>query len=121
MITKLEQIELTGIAGVLLRHLPIPQNGGVKESTVVTVEPGKTIPLHKHEVDAHMFIISGSGKVLSENEDHGKEVSPGHCVFFERLLMHGFVAGPDGLVFLSQNGGIHKPDGSFDFQVGNAA
>lgn len=88
------------------------------QSVLVQAGPGAVIPLHTHDTDAEMIIVSGSGQVLSEDPDaHGREVAPGHCVFFEARKPHGFQAGAGGLSFISKNGGIVDGDGDWDLQM----
>lgn len=79
---------------------------GHQQQVLVIVEPGVQIPLHTHEVDAEMFIISGSAKVLSKDGTNGMEVTTGSKVFFVKEKHHGFEAGPNGFSFISTNGGI---------------
>jgi len=88
-----------------------PMNGekasvGVNQRVLVVVEPNVEIPLHSHSVNAHMFVVSGSAKVLSEDATNGELVKTGAIVFFESDSMHGFKAGNEGLKFISTNEGI---------------
>ena len=99
-----------------------PVNGTVRkgepQDVLVIVEPEGVIPLHSHNVDAHMFVTDGDAELLSDDPDlNGKLVETGTCVFFERLVNHGFRAGKKGLRFLSQNGGIVDPSGEWDLAV----
>lgn len=80
---------------------------GEPQQVLVKVSPGGEIPLHSHNVDARMMIVSGSGKVLSDDpEINQSTVQGGTCVFFEKMKAHGFQAGDEGLSFVSDNGGI---------------
>ncbi|GJL85546.1 MAG: hypothetical protein DHS20C02_13210 [Micavibrio sp.] len=84
----------------------IPTRGQPQE-VLVRVEPNGIIRPHSHESDARMFVVNGSGTVLSEDpETNNTEVTVGHCVFFEKQKEHGFQAGPNGLSFVSTNDGI---------------
>jgi quercetin dioxygenase-like cupin family protein len=81
-------------------------NRGSPQSVLVKVEAGGKIPLHVHKVDAEMYIVGGSAIVLSDDETNGTLVNPGARVMFKKNESHGFEAGPEGLVFVSFNGGI---------------
>jgi quercetin dioxygenase-like cupin family protein len=83
----------------------------VPQDVLVAVEPGATIPLHSHSVDASMLIVDGEGLVLSSDPAlHGQVVRRGDLVYFERNVDHGFKAADVGLTFLSRNGGIVTRD-----------
>lgn len=106
--------ELTGVEVYPLSENP--QKGETQEVLVI-VEPERVIPLHSHTVDAHMFVVAGDGELLSDDPDlNGRRVETGTCVFFEKLVNHGFKAGTQGLRFLSRNGGIVSQD-SWDIQI----
>jgi quercetin dioxygenase-like cupin family protein len=109
MITKLKTIKRKELPNVSLRYIK-PS----KENVVVYIKPNHNIPLHTHEVNATMYIISGDGFVLSEDKYNNRKVNSGDCVFFAKNKSHGFRAGKDGLVFLSCNGGILKKSGMLD-------
>jgi quercetin dioxygenase-like cupin family protein len=95
------------LSGVLVYPLLGGANRGSEQEVLVVVEPLREIPLHTHEVDAKMFIVAGSGTVLSGDQRINRsEVRVGDLVFFEKRVSHGFVAGPEGLSFVSKNGGI---------------
>jgi quercetin dioxygenase-like cupin family protein len=80
---------------------------GVPQEVLVDVEPHHEIPLHAHTVDAEMFIVAGSGTVLSDDQAlNGRRVTKGMAVMFEKNVLHGFRAGGEGLTFVSRNGGI---------------
>lgn len=89
---------------------------GIPQSVLVRVDPGAEIPLHAHKVDAHMDIVTGTATILSNDDDSGKQVEDGHHWLFEAGGMHGFRAGPGGLVFVSTNGGIVDEDGEWDIE-----
>lgn len=90
------------------------------QEVVVKVEPGATIPPHKHSVDAHMIIVGGEAEVLFDDDqlrEHGmtlskRIVSSGDVACFKAHMTHGFKASSKGLTFLSINGGIvdENPD-----------
>jgi hypothetical protein len=95
------------LPGVTIRPLGSQQPArGTPQSVLVTVEPNCTIPLHSHEVDADMGIVSGTAIILSDDEDNGREVGPADCWRFVAGGKHGFRVGPQGLTFVSTNGGI---------------
>ena len=111
MITESEIITHPALPGVTIRPLDGELKAGMRQQILVQVEPGVEIPLHRHDVDASMFVVAGSAKVLASDPGmNDRAVSIGSCVFFERLRDHGFVAGPDGLSFISTNDGIVDTD-----------
>ena len=115
MIHALAQKVVPALPGISI--WPLPKGSGDMEHTIVGIPPNGKIPLHTHTVDARMHIVHGSAQVLSDNEDNGRTVVPGDCVFFEKERAHGFQAGPKGMAFLSCNGGILQGDGSVDLQL----
>jgi quercetin dioxygenase-like cupin family protein len=113
MISTVQATRFPELPGVVIHFMET----GAAERALVRVDPNGSIPLHKHEVDATMYVTGGSGKVLSDTLDNGRVVGPGDCVFFAKHGPHGFQAGPEGLVFMSFNGGIRQPDGSIDLEL----
>jgi quercetin dioxygenase-like cupin family protein len=108
LIKYLPALHHSHLEGVRVYPLSLGElNARQPQEVLVEVAPHGEIPLHKHSVDAEMFIIAGSGEVLSEDAElSGREVGRGAVVMFEREVSHGFKAGADGLVFISRNGGI---------------
>jgi quercetin dioxygenase-like cupin family protein len=95
------------LPGVTIYAIGLKPQRGTPQEVLVQVSPDQTIPLHEHDSDARMYIVSGSGFVLSEDsQTNGRSVSIGDCVCFERNKMHGFQASAEGLSFVSTNGGI---------------
>jgi len=112
-IERLQTIRHDQLPGVLVYPLTANPRAGEPQEVLVQVEPDREIPLHKHSVDAMMYIVGGSGTVLADDpEIRGRAVSRGDVVFFEKEASHGFHAGQDGLVFVSKNGGIVAPENS---------
>jgi quercetin dioxygenase-like cupin family protein len=54
---------------------------------LVTVEPGGTIPLHKHEVIHEMYILKGQGTVL--HTDGESPIVEGDFVYMPSMEVHG--------------------------------
>ena len=118
IISSLKHLSHTSLPGVLVFPLDAeaPERGK-RQSVLVRAEAGVVIPLHTHDVDAEMIIVSGSAKVLSEDPNvAGQVVTPGTRVFFEARKPHGFEAGGAGLSFISVNGGIVDENGDWDLQ-----
>ena len=106
-IEHLQSYQHDALPDVRVFPLSLPFSSSEPQEVLVEVGHGAQIPLHTHSVDARMVIVGGSGRVLSsQSELNGLPVGRGDVVFFEREVAHGFEAGPEGLVFLSQNGGI---------------
>ncbi|OGJ59141.1 hypothetical protein A2635_04235 [Candidatus Peribacteria bacterium RIFCSPHIGHO2_01_FULL_51_9] len=111
--------ELTGVEVYPLGENP---QKGENQEVLVIVEPEGIIPLHSHEVDARMFVVAGDAQLLSDDPQlNGQQVRTGTCVFFEKLVNHGFKAGKQGLRFLSRNGGIVDSHGAWDIKMAVAA
>ncbi|MBM3261150.1 hypothetical protein FJY93_01890 [Candidatus Kaiserbacteria bacterium] len=119
MITHANPVVHPRMPGVTVFPMSGQARRGEHQQVLVCVEPHGVIPPHTHDVDATMRIAAGSGRVLCEGSEHGTEVGPGSCVFFAALGLHGFEAGPEGLIFLSENGGIVGEDGTWDIQFPN--
>jgi quercetin dioxygenase-like cupin family protein len=96
----------SNLKDVSIRPMWYEAKAGFLQEVLVVAEAGAIIPLHTHKVDARMFIVAGSGYVLSVDENNGTPVSVGMEVFFEKDKAHGFRAGTNGLTFVSRNGGI---------------
>ena len=110
MITTVEPFLHASLEGVKVYPMDETPQQGKEQTVLVRVAPNVEIPLHTHQGDATMFIVSGSGHVLSDGENNGASVEVGDCVFFEKLRQHGFQAGDDGLTFISMNEGIVDRD-----------
>ena len=54
---------------------------------LITVEPGGLIPLHKHEVIHEMFIIKGTGAMLSPTGETA--VAEGNFIYVPSNEIHG--------------------------------
>jgi quercetin dioxygenase-like cupin family protein len=75
------------------------------------MEPNSIIPDHTHGVDATMYPVSGSARLIADDEEfNGRRVTVGQAVRFPAHRLHGFVAGPEGFSFVSVNGGIVDVD-----------
>lgn len=109
--------DLPGVSIISLEHAPLQR--GMQQRVLVRMEAGTTIPLHRHTVDAIMDVVAGTGNVLSHDEENGREVTVGNRVLFAAAAPHGFVAGPEGMSFVSTNGGIVDEHGYWDMQLTN--
>ena len=88
---------------------------GVPQEVLVVCKPRAVINPHTHAVDAEMFIVGGSARVLSDDPSlNGQTVTAGEVVFFEKDVPHGFEALDSGLVFVSRNGGIVDEEAQWD-------
>lgn len=77
------------------------------QQVLVVCAPHAQIRPHRHKHDASMFVVSGSAQVLASNPElNGRSVTTGDRVFFQREQDHGFQAGPEGMSFISTNGGV---------------
>lgn len=116
--TKMDALRHPDLDGVEVYPLGKDPHRGESQEVLVIVEPGRTIPLHSHEVDARMFVVAGDAELLSDDPQlNGQQVRTGTCVFFEKLMNHGFRAGKQGLRFLSRNGGIVDSSGAWDLKM----
>ena len=106
--------QYAALPGVTIFAMDGAPKRGEPQRVLVSIEAGKDIPLHTHAVDAEMFIVSGTGVVLSRDSSNGRVVQMGDVVLFERDAPHGFRAGPEGLTFVSANGGIVDADDDWD-------
>ena len=114
-ISRAEAISNPDLTGVTIFPMSGPARRGEPQDVLVCVEPGATIPLHTHEVDARMLVVAGSAEILSDNpSSNGTMVGVGTSIFWEAFGPHGFLAGPKGLTFLSHNGGIVDENGNWD-------
>lgn len=104
------------LSGVTIFPIAGGLEAGKPQRVLVRVAPDHEIPLHTHVVDAKMFVVAGTGRLLSPDELDGRPVGVGELILFEKDAPHGFRAGPDGLSFLSENGGIVDGGGNWDIQ-----
>jgi quercetin dioxygenase-like cupin family protein len=105
-VSTLRSVTHPSLPGVRIFPVTDQLEAGSAQSVLVEVTPRGSIPLHSHSVDAEMIIVGGSGWVCSNDATDGRHVKPGYRVFYEADKPHGFIAGPEGLSFISINGGI---------------
>lgn len=115
MITKLKTTIHHALSGITVIPFTNAPARGTPQSVLVQMKPNTEIPLHTHTVDAKMYCVAGSATVLSsDSKDNGRKVQPGHLVEFNSNIAHGFLAGPQGFAFVSDNGGIVDVSGKWD-------
>lgn len=115
LIRKMACLRQEQFAGTEVYQMDAHVRAGVAQEVLVVCKPYAIIKSHKHSVDAEMFIVGGSARVLSEDASlNGSVVKPGEVVFFEKHIRHGFEALDGGLVFVSRNGGIVDEEGAWD-------
>lgn len=111
VVTRVAPIEREDLENIAVYPMDEEVRAGESQEVFVDAKPGATIPLHRHGVDATMFIVGGRATLLSEKEEaHGRTVTKGDKVFFERNVGHGFNVSEEGLAFISRNGGIVDAD-----------
>lgn len=119
MITQLPRRSHPSLPGIAVMALMAGESlkRGEPQHVLVEVPPDGEIPLHTHKVRARMFVVAGDAKVLSNDQSiNGRMVGVGDVVDFEPDIGHGFQAGPNGMRFVSENGGIVGDDG-WDMQM----
>lgn len=85
----------------------------------VVYEPGKFVPLHKHEhTEQVMFIMDGEVTMTIEGET--RELGPGDVVVVNRGLEHTLIS-KTGVTFMEALSPVpldHVPDRALDLQLG---
>jgi len=78
-----------GVVGVKMRRV-IAEKEGAKNFVmrVFEIEPGGHTPLHKHNWEHEVFILNGSGTVVSQSGEH--QVKSGDVVFVPGWEEHQF-------------------------------
>jgi mannose-6-phosphate isomerase-like protein (cupin superfamily) len=81
-------IEFRGL-GALVKRVIYPETTGVKGATlaVVYINPGEEIKLHSHPEEELYYIISGTGTVTLDDEEH--PIGPGTAVYIAGNRVHG--------------------------------
>jgi mannose-6-phosphate isomerase-like protein (cupin superfamily) len=81
-------IEFRGL-GALVKRVIYPELTGVKGATlaIVYINPGEEIKLHSHPEEELYYIISGTGTVTLDDEEH--PVGPGTAVYIAGNRVHG--------------------------------
>jgi len=122
-ITQLDGRKHESLPGIAFIPLSDLLRAGDDQRVLVRMAPHAIIPLHTHSVAARMTIVAGSAHVLSTDATNGAEVETGQIVFFEEDAPHGFLAGRQGMTFLSENGGIldDRGDNQWDITFTGAA
>ncbi len=117
-ISRMPEFRNPALPGVVVFGMTERIVAGEKQQVLVRLEPGATIPLHTHSVDATMTITAGRAIVLSSQAElQGRVVTVGDVVRFVADIPHGFQADETGLAFVSSNGGIVDEDSnSWDMQ-----
>ncbi len=78
-----------GVNGVTMRRVIAEKEGAPNfVMRVFEVEPGGNTPLHSHDWEHEVFILSGGGTVVDESGDH--EVKNGDVVFVPGGEKHQF-------------------------------
>lgn len=107
VVTRVSPVKRDDLESVDVYPMDEDVAAGEPQEVFVDAEAGARIPLHRHGVDATMFIVGGRATLLSEKEEaNGRTVTKGDKVFFERNVGHGFDVSEEGLAFISRNGGI---------------
>jgi len=84
-----EQVIGDGIKGTTIRWLISKAKGAPNFAMrLFEVEPGGFTPLHTHEWEHEVFILSGEGKVFNEGEYI--PVKPGTAIFVPSMEEHQF-------------------------------
>ena len=89
-----------GVSGVKMRRV-IAEKEGAKNFVmrVFEMEPGGNTPLHKHDWEHEVFILSGIGTVISQSGEH--ELKKGDVIFVPGGENHQFKnSGKDVLEFI---------------------
>lgn len=119
MITQTNPITHPSLPGVQVFPLSDRESleKGKPQQVLVSMQPNAVIPSHRHNCDAHMFVVAGEAEVISDNpEFYGARVGRGCRVFFRQEQNHGFRASDMGLEFISTNDGIVDEAGNWDIQ-----
>lgn len=120
-VEQMVQMPHEQLVGTAVYRMDSTAKAGVPQEVLVVCEPRAVIPPHTHNVDAEMFVVAGSAKVISSDDAiNGRIVQRGDIVFFERHVTHGFEALDAGLIFVSRNGGIVDEDGDWDIEFESA-
>jgi uncharacterized protein (DUF2249 family)/quercetin dioxygenase-like cupin family protein len=70
------------------------------DSNIIRLRPGAGIEAHDGpDLDVLILALAGTGRVVTETQP--LELRPGILVWLPRRSRHGFVAGPDGLSYLT--------------------
>ena len=93
-------IEMDGAEGVEMRMLIGPVDGAPSfNMRQFTLSAGGFTPRHSHAWEHEVYVLAGSGTVLSA--DGEKPISPGDCIFMPGGELHQFRnAGEGELKFL---------------------
>ncbi|OGE77880.1 MAG: hypothetical protein A2751_02440 [Candidatus Doudnabacteria bacterium RIFCSPHIGHO2_01_FULL_46_14] len=111
MINRVFEFTHPALPGVSVFALGTETEIGKRQEVLVCIPPNGTIPLHKHSVDAEMYIVHGTATLLSDDSElDGAVVATGTRVFFQKSMNHGFKAGDKGMKFISRNNGIVNAD-----------
>lgn len=91
-------------SGIESRQLLFPENSSSQRVTItqVSVPPGGTNPVHRHNASEQIWIaLQGSGNLILENEEVAK-FAEGDVVRFEEGDLHGFFnSGAQTFIYMS--------------------
>ena len=92
-------VEIEGARGVSIRWLVTKEEAPIFAMRQFTIEPGGHTPLHSHEWEHEIYILSGKGHV--HLGDSPRAISPGMVALVPGGLEHQFLADEDEeLIFL---------------------
>ncbi len=95
-----QPVDMPGAKGVAIQWL-IDKETGAENFWMrrFEVEPGGCTPLHRHDFEHEVFVLSGCGVVVNEGQEH--ELKAGDVVFMPPGEEHQFrCAGDEPLAFL---------------------
>ena len=82
------------------KYSKISINGARGLLRLLCLEPGQSVPLHKHSNgDEYFYVIKGKGKIMIGNEE--KEAEAGCVVKAPADIQHQWKNGPQRLILLS--------------------
>ncbi len=101
-------VQMEGAAGVTMRMLIGPDDGAPNfHMRMFEVVPGGHTPLHRHDWEHEVYVLSGCGSVRAGAEE--RPIAPGQCVFVAPDEEHQFCnPGQTPLRFLCLV--PHRPD-----------
>ncbi len=94
--TEVPAQELYGVPGVTIRWLAGKKEGAPTFAfRIIEMEPGTEVPIHAHDWEHEIFVLSGQGIVRAQDEE--KHVKEGDFALIPPGVDHQFVNTGDGV------------------------
>ncbi len=96
---ELDPVQMEGVDGASMAVMVGKGDGAPNFATrLFQVEPGGHTPHHSHDFEHEVFVVSGEGTILLDEDEH--PIKAGDVIYVEANRVHQFRSGNEGMRFL---------------------